>query len=182
MEGGSERAKAAERSAIFARDAQAKAPTHRQFAATPGAAVAARGRESPRSNIVFVCSGQHSFKYAEYAGHPIDKTPNLDRIAASGVVFENACCGSPDCVPGRSCMMTGLYPHETSSYCNSTVWDGSHPTWGTMPRNAGYHTEATGKFDLSPDFDIGIEEHETRHAYRTESHLAVPESGRVSRG
>ena len=146
---------------------QERPPTRRQFAATLGAAVAAKGQEGQRPNIVFVCSDQHSFKYTGYAGHPIVKTPNLDRIAASGVVFENAYCGSPVCVPGRSCMMTGLYPHETSSYCNSTVWDGSHPTWGTMLRNAGYHTEATGKFDLNPDFDIGFEEHETRHAHRT---------------
>ncbi len=64
-------------------------------------------------------------------------------------------------------MMTGLYPHETNSFCNSTVWDGSKPTWGARLRDAGYHTEATGKFDLNPDADIGFEEHHTRHAHRS---------------
>ena len=142
-------------------------PTRRQFAAALGAAATASAQAAERPNIVFVCSDQHSFKYTGYAGHPIVRTPNLDRIAAQGVVFENAYCGSPVCVPGRACMMTGLYPHETSSYCNSTVWDGSRPTWGTRLREAGYHTEATGKFDLNPDFDIGFEEHETSHAHRT---------------
>lgn len=144
-----------------------RTPTRRQFAATLGAAVAATSQEIERPNIVFVCSDQHSFKHTGFAGHPVVRTPNLDAIAASGVIFENAYCGSPVCVPGRSCMMTGLYPHETSSYCNSTVWDGSQPTWGTRMRNAGYHTEATGKFDLNPDFEIGFNEFETSHAHRT---------------
>ena len=141
--------------------------TRRQFAAALGAAATATAQTGRKPNIVFVCSDQHSFKYAGYAGHPVVKTPHLDRIASRGAVFENAYCGSPVCVPGRSCMMTGLYPHETSSYCNSTVWDGSHPTWGTRLRAAGYRTEATGKFDLNPDFDIGFREHETSHAHRT---------------
>ena len=140
-------------------------PTRRQFAAVLGAAAAASAQSPERPNIVFVCSDQHSFKYTGYAGHPIVKTPNLDRIARRGVIFDNAYCGSPVCTPGRACMMTGLYPHETASYCNSTVWDGSRPTWGTRLRKAGYHTEATGKFDLNPDFEIGFAETYTSHGH-----------------
>ena len=64
--------------------------TRRQFAAAIGAAVAANAQVPDRPNIVFVCSDQHSFKYAGYAGHPVVKTPNLDRIAARGAIFENA--------------------------------------------------------------------------------------------
>ena len=139
--------------------------TRRELAAVLGAAVTAAGQTRKKPNIVFICSDQHSFKYTGYAGHPLVKTPNLDRIARRGVVFENAYCGSPVCTPGRACMMTGLYPHETSSFCNSTVWDGSRPTWGTRLRQAGYHTEATGKFDLNPDFEIGFEEHATSHGH-----------------
>lgn len=141
--------------------------TRRQFTIAFGAAAAAAGQSPQRPNVVFVCSDQHSFKYAGFAGHPLVQTPYLDRIAHNGVVFENAYCGSPVCAPGRACMMTGLYPHETNSFCNSTVWDGSKPTWGARLRDAGYHTEATGKFDLNPDFDIGFEEHDTRHAHRS---------------
>ena len=142
-------------------------PTRRQFAAALGAAASAGAQSPRRPNIVFVCSDQHSFKYAGFAGHPLVKTPHLDRIASQGVVFDNAYCGSPVCAPGRACMMTGLYPHQTNSFCNSTVWDGSQPTWGTRLRRAGYHTEATGKFDLNPDFDIGFEEHATGHGHRS---------------
>ena len=139
--------------------------TRRELAAILGAAAAATGQTPQRPNIVFVCSDQHSFKYTGYAGHPLVKTPNLDRIASLGVAFDNAYCGAPVCTPGRACMMTGLHAHETGSYCNSTVWDGSRPTWGARLRKAGYQTEATGKFDLNPDFEIGFEEHDTSHGH-----------------
>ena len=57
-----------------------------------GAAALSQASGSPgRPNVLFVCSDQHAFRYTGYAGHPLVKTPNLDRIAARGVVFENAC-------------------------------------------------------------------------------------------
>lgn len=119
-----------------------------------------------RPNIVFVFSDQHSYKYTGYAGHPYVQTPHLDRIARQGVVFTQAYCGSPVCVPGRASAMTGMYPSDCNSFCNSTVWDGSHPTWGTRLSNAGYHCWATGKMDLNDDYDIGFEEVRTHHGHR----------------
>jgi choline-sulfatase len=109
-----------------------------------------------RPNFVFICSDQHSGRYAGYAGHPYIKTPNLDRIARTGVAFTSAYSGSPLCVPGRSCLMTGMYPSDVNSFCNSTVYDGSHPTWGKRLRDSGYHCWATGKQDLNPAFDLGF--------------------------
>ncbi|MDA2937500.1 sulfatase-like hydrolase/transferase [Acidobacteria bacterium AH-259-A15] len=113
-----------------------------------------------------MCSDQHSYKYTGYAGHPLVKTPNLDRIAGEGVIFTDAYCGSPVCVPGRSSMMTGMYASDCNSFCNSTVWDGSHPSWGKCLRDAGYYCLATGKMDLNDDFDSGFEEIETSHGHR----------------
>ena len=128
-------------------------------------AAALAGAAGDRPNIVFICSDQHSFKYTGYAGHPQVKTPNLDRIARRGVVFQNAYTGSPVCTPGRASMMTGVYPSDCNSFCNSTVWDGSHPTWGTRLRKAGYLTRAVGKLDLNPAFDIGFEETKTSNGH-----------------
>ena len=151
-------------------------PTRRDFHRTLGAAastVAAAsasaqtpGSSGSRPNIVFICSDQHGHKYSGYAGHPLAKTPHLDRIAHRGVTFNNTYCGSPVCVPGRACMMSGMYPSDCNSFCNSTVWDGSHPTWGTRLRKAGYETRATGKLDLNPDFDMGFDEIDTTHGHR----------------
>ena len=110
-----------------------------------------------RPNIVYVCSDQHSHRFTGYAGHPLVQTPHMDRIAERGVTFSNAYCGSPVCVPGRACLMTGMYASDCNSFCNSTVWDGSHPTWGTLMGEAGYPCYATGKFDLNLDYEMGFE-------------------------
>lgn len=118
-------------------------------------------------NIVFICSDQHSYRYTGYAGHEFVETPHLDRIARQGVIFENAYTGAPVCVPGRSCMMTGTYPSDCNSFGNSTVWDGSHPTWGTRLQEVGYYTRATGKMDIDPSKGIGFEEVDTSHGHIT---------------
>jgi choline-sulfatase len=49
-------------------------------------------------------------------GHPQAKTPNIDRLAGTGTLFENSHCQSPVCNPSRASMMTGRYPHTTGIY------------------------------------------------------------------
>ena len=49
-------------------------------------------------------------------GHPQAKTPHIDRLAARGVLFNNAHCQSPVCNPSRASMMTSLYPSTTGVY------------------------------------------------------------------
>ena len=128
--------------------------------------MAASETSSGQPNIVFICSDQHSHKYNGYAGHPIVKTPNLDRIAKQGVFFNNAYSGNPVCVPARASMMTGMYASDCNSFCNSTVWDGSYPVWGTGLTEAGYDCHASGKMDLNDDFSTGFQESRTSHGHR----------------
>ncbi len=118
-----------------------------------------------RPNFVFLCSDQHSAKYAGFAGHSLVKTPNLDRIARGGVNFSAAYCGSPLCVPSRSSMMTGMYPSDVNSFCNATVYDGTYDTWGKRFRDAGYYCWAVGKQDLNPAFDLGFEDAGVEHGH-----------------
>ena len=60
-----------------------------------------------RPNILFVLSDQHNAQVLGCAGNDVIRTPNLDRLAAEGVLFEQAYCQNPLCVPGRSSMLTG---------------------------------------------------------------------------
>jgi choline-sulfatase len=121
------------------------------------------GRRPP--NIVFFCSDQHAGSVVGANGHPIVKTPNMDRLAALGVNFRSAYCGSPVCVPSRAGLMTGRFPSDVGSYCNSTPFDGRTPTWGHRLGQAGYQCWASGKLDLEQGVDYGFREVDTSHGH-----------------
>ena len=121
--------------------------------------------QARRPNIIFICADQHSGGVLGANGHPIVRTPHLDRIAAAGVHFRNAYCGNPVCAPGRASMMTGMYASDVGSYCNSTPFDGRVPTWGNRLKQAGYHCWAIGKLDLTTGKDFGFEETRTNHGH-----------------
>lgn len=122
--------------------------------AEPAASSAEPARRQP--NIVFVISDQHSGLYTGYMGHPIVRTPHLDQIAARGTVFRHTYCGSPVCTPSRAGLLSGCYPSDVNSFCNSTVWDGSLPAWPALLRDAGYRTFGAGKMDASDRHDLGF--------------------------
>jgi choline-sulfatase len=119
---------------------------------------AAAGRDSRPPNILFICSDEHNARIAA-------ETPNLDRLAARGVTYGNAYCGSPVCVPARASLMTGMFPSDVASYCNSTPFDGRVPTWANRLRDSGYSCWATGKLDLVEGKDYGFEEFHTDHLH-----------------
>lgn len=141
--------------------------SRRTFAGTlaSGAAASLLPAAAHRPNIIFLCADQHSGPVLGAAGHPIVHTPNLDRLAARGMLFRNAYCGSPVCVPGRASMMTGQFASDVDSFCNSTPFDGRTPSWGNRLRDAGYHCWATGKLDLTKGKDYGFEEVQTGHGH-----------------
>src|SRR5215469_1146435 len=93
-----------------------------------------------RPNILFVCSDQHSGQML--MGGPGSRvpvrTPHMQRLASMGVLFRNAYCGSPVCAASRASMMTGRFASDVGSFGNTTVFDGSVPTWGHYLRDAGY--------------------------------------------
>ena len=66
-----------------------------------------------RPNILFILGESHAPDLLGALGNPFIKTPNLDRLAARGALFENTYCASPLCVPARAAIATGRYPHET---------------------------------------------------------------------
>ena len=91
----------------------------------------------PRPNVVFLFSDQHRADALGCAGHPVVKTPNLDRLAASGVRFERTFTPVPICHPCRSALMTGRHAHRC---CDLTkpgqLVDLSLPNLGTIFRQA----------------------------------------------
>ena len=110
------------------------------------------------TNLIIFLSDNHSGRYLGAAGYPV-KTPNLDRIAASGTRFSSAWCASPLCCPSRAAIATGRYPHQTGYWDNALAYDGRFPTWHHRIRDAGHEVTAIGKLHFrSSDDDNGFTE------------------------
>lgn len=132
-----------------------------------GAAGMVAQQGARRPNILFICSDQHASAYVGANGHRVVKTPHIDRLAARGVNYRQAYCGSPVCAPGRAAMMTGQFASDVGSFCNSTPFDGRTMTWGSRLTKAGYRCWATGKMDLWTGKDFGFREEKTSHGHST---------------
>ena len=81
-------------------------------------------------------------------GNPSVRSPNLDRLAKSSVLFHRAYCQSPVCGPSRASILTGLRPDTTRVWGNKTHFREIRPNVVTLPqqfKRVGYHTEAIGK-------------------------------------
>jgi choline-sulfatase len=78
-------------------------------------------------------------------------TPNLDRIAANGVLFRNAYTNAPVCIPARVSLALGRYPHNHKVRINRTyTLEREKPTWMRRIHKAGYATSVFGKTHLHP--------------------------------
>ena len=72
--------------------------------------------DASRPNILLIAIDDLNDWIGCLAGHPQARTPNIDRLAANGVLFTNAHCQSPVCNPSRASLMTSLYPSSTGIY------------------------------------------------------------------
>ena len=69
-----------------------------------------------RPNVLLIAVDDLNDWIGCLGGHPQAKTPNMDRLAAQGVLFTNAHCQSPVCNPSRASLMTSLYPSNSGIY------------------------------------------------------------------
>ncbi len=73
-------------------------------------------------NVLFIAIDDLNDWIGCLGGHPDVKTPNLDRLAARGVLFTNAHCSAPACNPSRASLMTGILPSTSGVYHNPDPW------------------------------------------------------------
>ena len=117
-------------------------------------------------NILLIMADQMSAKAMPMYGHKVVRAPALSRLAAEGVVFENAYCNSPLCGPSRLSMMSGLLPHKIGAYDNAPEFPASTPTFAHYLRLQGYLTCLSGKMHFAgPDQLHGYEERLTTDIY-----------------
>lgn len=104
------------------------------------------------NNIIFYFTDQQRWDTCGCFGQPLDITPNLDKLAAEGVKFDNAFSPQPVCGPCRALFQTGKYPTETGCFRNNIMLPSGIKTLGEyMEKDAGYETAYIGKWHLASD-------------------------------
>lgn len=101
-----------------------------------------------KPNVLFIALDDLNDWIGCLGGHPQTKTPNLDRLAASGVLFRNAYCPAASCNPSRSAIFSGLPPHRSGLYQNTQKMREVMPQAELLPRyfsRHGYWSAGSGK-------------------------------------
>ncbi len=147
----------------------------------------------PRLNVLFIASDDLRNALGCY-GHPIVKSPNLDRLAAQGVRFDRAYCQFPLCGPSRTSMLSGLRPDSTRIWANEIAIRDTCPDVMTLPqlfRRSGYHSVRLGKmyhmnvpgsvgtnrWDDPPSWDVAISPPGLEHKTPGEGRNITPQVG-----
>lgn len=91
-------------------------------------------------------------------GNKIVRTPNMDRLASQGMLFNNMYCASPLCVPSRMSFMTSCTPTSNRVWNNNHILSQGIPTWAHVLSAAGYETVLLGRMHFcGPDQRHGFE-------------------------
>jgi arylsulfatase A-like enzyme len=124
--------------------------------------VLATAQAAEKPNIIFIFSDDHSLQTIGAYGWRLSEfcrqngvTPNIDRLAAEGGLFQNSFCGNSICTPSRATIMTGLHSHANGvAVLNQPITPGLW-TFPVSLRQAGYRTAVLGKWHIGskPDTD-----------------------------
>ena len=114
------------------------------------AALLGHAQDADRPDVLFIAIDDLNDWVGVLGGHPQAKTPNIDALAARGMVFANAHASAVICNPSRTSLMLGLRPSTTGIYENESNWlDHQHlaelPTIPRYFRDHGYRTLGAGK-------------------------------------
>ncbi|MEM7213345.1 MAG: sulfatase-like hydrolase/transferase, partial [Pseudomonadota bacterium] len=117
-------------------------------------------------NFLIIQADQLTSQVLSAYGHPVAKTPNIDRLAGRGSVFRNAYCSYPLCGPSRMSMMTGRLASRIGAFDNASEFRSEMPTFAHYLRAIGYRTVLSGKMHfVGADQLHGFEERLTTDIY-----------------
>lgn len=109
-------------------------------------------------NQLIIMADEWTLKALGCAGHPLIRTPNLDKLAARGTHFTKAYTPDPICVPARAAFQSGRYVHQIRRWSNAEPYFGEPRGWGHWLRDAGHRVVSVGKLHYrSSDDDNGFD-------------------------
>ncbi|OON95063.1 MAG: hypothetical protein ATN31_00115 [Candidatus Epulonipiscioides saccharophilum] len=120
-----------------------------------------------KKNVVVILCDQLRTDYLSCYGSNFINTPNIDKLAEEGVLFEHATTVSPVCAPGRASMMTGRYLSDHGVWTNEVPFRPGLEFLPQRMKENGYATGAFGKLHHTPakdskGFDIALQMEENR--------------------
>ncbi len=116
-----------------------------------GGSVAANDKGGSKTNILLITADQWRGDCLSAVGHPLVRTPHLDKLAAKSVLFRNHFTNAVPCSPARACLYTGLYQMNNRVCMNGSPLDRRHDTLALAFRRLGYEPTLFGYTDQTED-------------------------------
>ncbi|MDX1285087.1 MAG: sulfatase [Draconibacterium sp.] len=108
-------------------------------------------KEQEQPNILFIMSDDHAFQAISAYNSALIQTPNIDKIANEGILYNKAFVTNSICAPSRAVILTGKFSHLNGVKGNAAVFDGSQQTLPKILQQNGYETAIVGKWHLKSD-------------------------------
>jgi len=105
-------------------------------------------QKQTRPNIVFIMSDDHAYQAISAYGHGLNETPNIDRIARQGAIFNKGYCTNSICAPSRAVMLTGKFSHLNGKIDNRGGFNWDQQNFAKILQQNGYQTAMIGKIHL----------------------------------
>ncbi len=106
-------------------------------------------------NVLIITNDQHRADCLGCMGNPVIRTPNADRLAKEGVIFERHFVQAPQCVPSRSALHTRRYPHVNRTPTNIYRLPETEETLANILRRNGYMAATVGELPFAPTKFLG---------------------------
>lgn len=101
-------------------------------------------------NILWICTDQQRADSLACYGNEYIDTPNIDKLAANGILFEKAYCQNPTCTPSRASFLTGRYPRTTGCRQNGQRFNPNEKVITKVLEESEYICGLSGKLHLNP--------------------------------